>query len=182
MQSNPISDDSFRNCPPVQDPWASCHEQGLLSALSLGFPPQTGWLAGSAGALPAMAICCPVPALPPLPTPVSVSWSEWTFSAAASQTSSLHPGTKLPLSARRFVLLITCSWTSWAVLKLHTPASRPCPVLLALFHSPGHINTDFLHSLSLNVFFYLPGGNFALVASKVDPNCHGKVSGEAVGL
>lgn len=35
MQSNPISDHSFRNCPPVQDPWASCHEQGLLSALSL---------------------------------------------------------------------------------------------------------------------------------------------------
>lgn len=79
-------------------------------------------------------------------------------------------GTKLPLSARRFALLITCSWTSRAVLKLHTPASRPCPVLLALFHSPGHINIDFLHSLSLNVFFYLPGGNFALVASKVDPN------------
>lgn len=105
-----------------------------------------------------------------------------TFSAAASQTSSLHPGTKRPLCARRFALLITCSCTSWFVLKPHTPASRPCPVLLALFHSPGHINIDFLHSPSLNVFFYLPGENFALVALKVYPNGDGKVGGEAIGL
>lgn len=60
----------------MQGPWASGHKQGLLSELSLGFPPQTGWLAGSTGTLPPMAIHCPVPALPPLPTLVSFSWSE----------------------------------------------------------------------------------------------------------
>lgn len=166
MQSNPISDDSFRNCPPVQDPWASCHEQGLLSALSLGFPPQTGWLAGSQHCRPwQSAVLCQLCLHSP----------HRSVLAAQNGLSQQQPhkpalGTKLPLSARRFALLITCSWTSRAVLKLHTPASRPCPVLLAPFHSPGHINIDFLHSLSLNVFFYLPGGNFALVASKVDPN------------
>ena len=52
-------------CLPVQGPWASGHEQGLLSGLSLGFPPQTGWLAESAGALPAIENGCPVPALLP---------------------------------------------------------------------------------------------------------------------
>lgn len=61
--------------PPMQGPWASGHKQELLSELSLVFPSQTGWLAGSTGTLPAMAIHCPVPALPPLPTLVSVSWS-----------------------------------------------------------------------------------------------------------
>lgn len=40
---------------------------------------------------------------------------------------------------------------------------RADPVLFTLFHPPGHINTDFLHSPSLNDFFYLPVENFALL-------------------
>lgn len=50
---------------PVQGSWTSGHKQGLLSGLSLGFPPQTGWLVESAGTLPAIKNGCPVPALPP---------------------------------------------------------------------------------------------------------------------
>lgn len=30
--------------------------------------------------------------------------------------------------------------------------------------------------------FAPPGGNFALVTSKLDPSCHGKVSKEAIGI
>lgn len=52
-------------CLPVQGPRASRREQGLLSGLSLGFPPQTGRLALSAGALPASEKGCPAPAVPP---------------------------------------------------------------------------------------------------------------------
>lgn len=53
---------SPRLCPPMQGPWASGREHGLLSALSLGFPSQTGWLAGSHGELlpcASSACCCP---------------------------------------------------------------------------------------------------------------------------
>lgn len=43
--SKSISDDPFRNCPPVQGSWASCHEQGLLyQSCHLGFLlRQAGW-------------------------------------------------------------------------------------------------------------------------------------------
>lgn len=77
MQSNPVNQSGARGlcdglsagsprlCLPTQGPWACGHEQGLLSGLSLGFPPQTGWLAESTGAVPAIKNSHPVPALPP---------------------------------------------------------------------------------------------------------------------
>lgn len=49
-------------CPPVRGPRASGHEHGFLSASSLGFPSQTGWLAGSHEELlpcASSACCCP---------------------------------------------------------------------------------------------------------------------------
>lgn len=49
-------------CPPMRGPRASSHEHGFLSASSLGFPSQTGRLAGSHEELlpcASSACCCP---------------------------------------------------------------------------------------------------------------------------
>lgn len=66
--------DSPGLCPPMQGCWASGHKHGLLSAFSLGFPSQTGWLAGSHQEL--------LPGASP--------------AAAAALLSSLHPAAKPP--------------------------------------------------------------------------------------
>lgn len=132
----------------------------LLSELSLGFPPQTGWLAGSTGTLPAMAIHCPVSALPPLPALVSVSWSErLSQQQQPHRTALCTQELNIPSVLGDLHYPSRAAAHQRAVLKPHIPASRPCPVLLVLFHSPGHINADCLHSPSLNVCFYLPGEN-----------------------
>lgn len=55
-----------------------------------------GFLLRRAGWWRALACCRPWRER--LPTPVSINRSELTFSAVASQTSSLHPGAKFPLS------------------------------------------------------------------------------------
>lgn len=134
IQSNPISDDSFINCPPMQNSWASCHELGLLyQSCHLGFLlRQAGWQGALAHCQPWQSpvlcqLCLHCPCQSTLAGQKDILSSSLTNQPFA-------PRTKPPLCARTFALLTTCSCTSWAVLKPHTPVSRPCPVPFSRTH------------------------------------------------
>lgn len=139
---------------PCRAPGPQATSRGCYQGCHLGFLlRQAGWWRPLKHCGPSrMAALCQLCLL--LPTPVSISPSELIFSAVVSQTSSLRPETKFLLSARRFALLSLCSWTSGTTPKPHITTSSPCPVLLALFSSPGCTSTDLLRSLSLNVVLH----------------------------
>lgn len=142
-----------------------------------------GFLLRQAGWRRALARCWPSRTAPLrqlyllLPTAVSVSRPELTCLASASQTRSLHPGTQLPLSAGRFAPLSVCSWTQ---------APHSCEQTLSCAAGSVQFSRMHQHRLStkslLECCFASPGGNFALVASKLDPSCCGKASEEGIGI